>query len=109
LEVGKGGVALDDVGEGGVFQVEEGWSGEGVFEPEAIAVAGAGELVDENGAVEGAEGGARDVVFGEATDPEVDVVDVAVEGLELGLERGVRGDLCKLVTLGSPKAARAEL
>lgn len=47
-----------------MFEVEEGLAGEGILEPESVAVAGAGELVDEDGLIEGAEAGASDVVFG---------------------------------------------
>src|SRR5262249_29075878 len=70
-----------------------------VLVPEAVPVPQARELVDQGGPDQRAGAAAGDVVLGQAADPQVDVVHVAVEVVELLLEAGVGGDLREAVHL----------
>src|SRR5262249_31613104 len=87
------GVALDDIGETDRLDGRQLNPGEGPLVPEAVAVTQALELVGDDPPEGDANAGAGDVVLGQATHPEVDVVDVTVELAQLILQLQVAGDL----------------
>ena len=86
LQVGGCRVAADDVGQRRVFELSQLAAGEDVLEPEAVAVAEPLELVAEDRFHERAGRSTGHMILGEGADPEVDVVDAAVEILQLLLD-----------------------
>src|SRR5262249_33672720 len=70
-------------------------TGVDVLEPEPVAVANALELVGDDSLEERPKAAAGDMVFRQTSYPKIDVVDVAVELLELGLDVGIGRDLSK--------------
>src|SRR5207253_5620 len=93
LEIVDAGVAADDVGEAGVLHVTQLPPVEISLIPEPVAIPQARELIGDDFLERGAEAGAWEMIFGEAADPEIDVVHRAIQIGKLLLKRGVTGDL----------------
>jgi len=84
LQVRDAGVGGDDVGEAVVADERQVRAAQVALVPEAVAVARMGELVDEDALERRPDVAAASVIFGQTTDPQVDIVDAAVTRLELG-------------------------
>jgi hypothetical protein len=74
------GVAADDDGQRLPFHESNQLGGKVILVPEAVTVAQAGELIDEDLVIHGADHRAAQLGFTKPADPTVDLVDVVVDG-----------------------------
>ena len=86
LKFGQVGVEADDIGKGGVLHIVDDSIRQGSLIPETVTITQTAELIDEDCGEGLAEAGVGQVVFGEAADPQVNVVHAAIGGGEGGLQ-----------------------
>src|SRR5437773_8267807 len=70
------------------------------LKPQAVAVAQPLELVGNNRAKRRPDAAAAKMVLGQSADPEIDVIDRAVERLQIGRQLAIGRDLAKARYLG---------
>ena len=95
LQIRHARIGANHIGQRRVLDGVELGAGEGALIPEAIAIAQARELIGDDTGERRSDAAAGDVVLRETANPQVDVVDVAVELLQCLLELRVGGDVGK--------------
>jgi hypothetical protein len=95
LEIRDPGVRLDDVGELSVADQRHFTGAQRELIPIAIAIAQSRELIDEDLLKRRPDIAAANVIFRKPADPQVDVVNAAVERLELGRHGRIGSDLAE--------------
>ena len=103
------GVAGDDVGERRVLDRGELRAVELVQVEEPIAVAESLELIGDDPGEGLAHAAAVDMLLGQAADPEIDLVDGAVNALQLRLHGGIAGDVGEGFRWRQAEATRVSL